>query len=55
MTTTPPRERWQFLGREKWRYLGRETHRGYQYDVYELVANPRLGFAKGRICAVKAP
>jgi hypothetical protein len=30
---TPPRERWQFLGRE--------THYGFDYLVYVLVENPR--------------
>ena len=44
MTITGPRERW--------RYLGRETHLRYQYDVYELVAHPRIGYVLGRICAV---
>jgi hypothetical protein len=32
MTTTKPREQWKFIGREK--------HYGYEYYVWELVANP---------------
>lgn len=33
MTTTPPRERWRFLGRER--------HYGFDYLIYVLVANPK--------------
>jgi hypothetical protein len=41
-----------YQGREKWRYVTRGTYYGCLYDIWELVANPRIGYKIGKRCAV---